>query len=124
MTKESYEVTRVSIHVGLAILAVMVALWHRRKQCSVPWRATLTLGLATVVFLESAVIPVWCRIVDSQVPIRDEGLAITIRHVFFMGPLALLAALLSVLQKEVRKPGLVLALSFVFLSPLFFLFGG
>lgn len=122
MTREGYEVARFAIHGGAATLAVILTLLFCRFRHKLPWRAGVSLSLAAFVFIESAVFPFWFLIVTTEVPIRDEGLAVGLMHLFAIGPLALLGVLLSAFQKEIRWLGIGLSLGFAVLSPIALLF--
>lgn len=122
MTRESYEIARILIHVCAAALAVLFAFLYRRYRKPLSLLAGLTLVLTAFVFVESVFFPVWFWIVATEVPIRDEGLAVAISHLIFIGPLALLGVVLSAPQKEMRWLGIALSLSFVVISPIVFLF--
>ena len=118
MTREGYAIARAVVHLAAATAALILAwvYWRRRPQLS--GLAKLTLSLAAFACLESAVFPFWLLFVSTLVPIRDEGLAVAVWHLFVIGPAALGAATLSAFQEEVRKVGIGLCLGFVVLSPL------
>jgi len=118
MTAEGYEVARLCVHCSTAVTAIAIAYCKYRRKWQLGLIPTNTLALAWFVCLESLIFPAWFWIVATEVPIREEGLAVLILHVLCIGSLALLGAVLSSLQARIRWTGVGLCLSFLVFSPL------
>ena len=115
MSRENYEVIRVTLWMGIVGLSIgLVILYHKFRR-PLPLRAKLTLFLAALVCIKSAIFPCWCWSIES-VPIVDEVMAVGIVHLFYFGPLALIALVASAFQREIRWVGISLSLGYVVFS--------
>lgn len=122
MSPENYELVRLLIHGGtLGMAALIVFLYHRYRR-PISTLAKVTLFFAAFVCIKSAVFPYWCWTVGS-LPLHEEGMAVAILHLFFIGPLALITLVASAFQREIRWAGIGLSLGYVVFSPIVLIAG-
>lgn len=122
MSRENYEVIRLAVWMGIVGLSIGLVMLYHKFQRPLPLRAKLTLFLAALVCIKSAIFPYWCWSIESA-PLADEGMAVAIVHLFFFGPLALITLVASALQPEIRWVGIGLSLGYVVFSPIVLITG-